>query len=755
NYKLRIVTPQLNTAPMTLDTIISGSISETGEQDTYTFTGNIGQTLYFDVLNQGGYYTTKADLYSPSGRNVLSRWFYDQDSEPITLTEAGNYRLVIDGNSENTDSYSFSLLDVGLATSINLDTDINGQLNPGRETQFYKFTGNAGQRLYFDSLSSSPSTNWTLYNLSNQALVNQGFSDFEYTISNSDTYLIAVRGYSNTPIDYKFRIITPDTPTNTLTLGTPISSTISEKGESDTYTFTVNIGQKLYFDVLNRGGYYTTKADLYSPSGSNVLSRWFYDQDSDPITLTEAGNYRLVIDGNGENTDSYNFALLNLSVATDITNSMGTGGIINSVNNHAYLLTNSATWTDASSQAQAKGGYLVTVNNATENKFLVDTFGGSEYLWIGLNDATVEGNFQWVNGEPVTYTNWYSGQPSNSGNIEDYAHLNFSNPGRWNDFANSPSQLGSSWPLQIRGIIEINNSSGVIPATEISGTLEVGQPTKVYQIAGKAGQTLRFTPSLAPANTNWILYNSANQIVMNLGANLAQNVTLSSTGTYFLAIRGFNNSPVDYRFKIHELNSGNSTASNDTPLTFGAIVNGTINTAGQVHNYSFTGSVGQQLFYDALGSGFSYLRLYDPTGRELFRHDSRYDRGTNDGLVLGMNGTYRVTLSEGTGNYKFRLLDKANATVVNLDTDITGTFDNGGIESDSYRFTLTDRQYLYFDIQQGSYDNAWILYGSGGQYIISKTFYQNYSSDSYNDGELWLDSGDYWLVMQGNGAESW
>ncbi|NCS04775.1 MAG: hypothetical protein GPJ06_23300, partial [Microcystis aeruginosa G13-11] len=94
-------------------------------------------------------------------------------------------------------------------------------------------------------------------------------------------------------------------------------------------------------------------------------------------------------------------------------------------------------------------------------------------------------------------------------------------------------------------------------------------------------------------------------------------------------------------------------------------------------------------------------------------------------------------------NYKFRLLDKANATVVNLDTDITGTFDNGGIESDSYRFTLADRQYLYFDIQQGSYDNAWILYGSGGQYITSKTFYQNHSSDSYNDGELWLDSGEY------------
>ncbi|MFM7369841.1 MAG: hypothetical protein ACKO2Z_19060, partial [Sphaerospermopsis kisseleviana] len=63
--------------------------------------------------------------------------------------------------------------------------------------------------------------------------------------------------------------------------------------------------------------------------------------------------------------------------------------------------------------------------------------------------------------------------------------------------------------------------------------------------------------------------------------------------------------------------------------------------------------------------------------------------------------------------------------------------------------------YLYFDKQFGVYDNAWILYGSGGQYITSRSFYQDYSSDSYNDAELWLDSGEYWLILQGNGADGW
>ncbi|MFM6051021.1 MAG: hypothetical protein ACKPA7_05150, partial [Sphaerospermopsis kisseleviana] len=92
-----------------------------------------------------------------------------------------------------------------------------------------------------------------------------------------------------------------------------------------------------------------------------------------------------------------------------------------------------------------------------------------------------------------------------------------------------------------------------------------------------------------------------------------------------------------------------------------------------------------------------------------------------------------------TGNYKFRLLDKADATVINLDTDITGTFDESAAGSVGYRFSLTERTYLYFDGQSAT--NAWILYNTNGQYINS--------SNLNSDTEFWLEQGDYYLVMQG------
>ena len=46
-------------------------------------------------------------------------------------------------------------------------------------------------------------------------------------------------------------------------------------------------------------------------------------------------------------------------------------------------------------------------------------------VWIGLNDISSEGVFEWINGDP--YRNevaWLPGQPSNSGGNENCVHIN-------------------------------------------------------------------------------------------------------------------------------------------------------------------------------------------------------------------------------------------------------------------------------------------------------------------------------------------
>lgn len=87
------------------------------------------------------------------------------------------------------------------------------------------------------------------------------------------------------------------------------------------------------------------------------------------------------------------------------------------------------------------GGNLVTINDAAENQFLVNAFGSNESFWIGFTDAVQEGDWKWINGEPVTYVNWSVTEPNNVGN-EDYGIINDPyDPGpseKWYDLPNNP-----------------------------------------------------------------------------------------------------------------------------------------------------------------------------------------------------------------------------------------------------------------------------------------------------------------------------
>jgi len=157
------------------------------------------------------------------------------------------------------------------------------------------------------------------------------------------------------------------------------------------------------------------------------------------IITGDNGNNSLI--GNGGN-DSLNGGGGDDQIFGDVTSPYF------AYNGKFYLLSNAATWKEAQAQAVSLGGNLVTVNDAAENQFLVNTFGGTERLWIGLTDEVTEGIFQWANGEAVTYTNWAPDEPNNANN-EDYAEFNLGGAGKWNDLPNSL--------LLLRGIIEIAN----------------------------------------------------------------------------------------------------------------------------------------------------------------------------------------------------------------------------------------------------------------------------------------------------------
>jgi len=123
--------------------------------------------------------------------------------------------------------------------------------------------------------------------------------------------------------------------------------------------------------------------------------------------------------------------------------------VCNVATGHCYeYVAGPLNWDDARAAAEAMtyngmAGHLATMTSQAETDFIVanlpaavfqypDFVGGA---WIGgfqlPGSAEPSGGWQWVTGEPWSFTKWASGEPNNAGN-EDV--LNFwSTAGHWND----------------------------------------------------------------------------------------------------------------------------------------------------------------------------------------------------------------------------------------------------------------------------------------------------------------------------------
>ena len=154
----------------------------------------------------------------------------------------------------------------------------------------------------------------------------------------------------------------------------------------------------------------------------------------------------------------------------DITCGSAVGTVLEDNLLHFYEFVSSAgiSWTSARDAAALKSmygatGYLATITSQTESNFVVSKVSGT--TWIGASDADVEGTWKWMTGPEagtnLSWTNWNTGEPNNSGGNEDYAHImSWTDPaGKWNDL---PDAGGSGQYASTGYLVEYNMSASSV-----------------------------------------------------------------------------------------------------------------------------------------------------------------------------------------------------------------------------------------------------------------------------------------------------
>lgn len=333
-------------------------------------------------------------------------------------------------------------------------------------------------------------------------------------------------------------------------------------------------------------------------------------------------------------------------------------------NSKFYLLSNAGSWKQAQAQAVTLGGNLVAVNDAAENQFLVNTFGGTERLWIGLTDEVTEGKFKWANGEAVTYTNWAPGEPNNFNN-EDYAEFNFGEAGKWNDLANSA--------LLLRGIIEIANpSNDTIIGSTGNDTINggIGQDTANYSAIGQAITLLPTgVVTKGTAGTDQLV-----GIENIIGATGLTNIIDASTATGTATINA------DLATKSLVVNTGVSTFPT---LTFG--VTNFVTVIGTANDDTITGDDGNNTL---IGNG----------GNDILTGNGGNDTisgGTGNDAINGGLGSDTVDYSSFTGAITLLaggIVNKGSFgtdTIVDVETVIGATGQSNTIDASTGIATTT------------------------------------------------------------------
>src|SRR5258708_1110228 len=426
----------------------------------------------------------------------------------------------------------------------------------------YNFTLPSASTVYFDSQTDNSNFYWSLTGASGTMVSSRPFTSSDANRGNpivnlpAGTYQLTVGASGAATGAFNFRLLNVNT-TTTLTPGTPVSVTLNPGNATNAYSFTATAGERVFFDAQgNIGG--SIYIHVFDPLGRDLYGAIYAGSlpSFGVRTLALAGTYTVLVDAD---------------VYYDPDLSQVTFNVIPVVDKSATLTLGTAVTGSIDTPGQASN-YTFTVASQTRAYF--DSL---------TNDSNLVWTLTGPSGTLISSRSFTNSDSYDQGSVElDLA------PG---NYTLSVTRVNDSTGAFSFNLLDFAQATALAANTPTPVSLPA-MTTRLYSFGGNVGDRVELFSSVVSGDVAWRLIDPNGQQVFGpqwLGSEPAA-ITLTSTGTYTLAIEGriYTNSPISATLKLIPVGvpgiNGAVTAQvpavQSTPVDLGYFAAGTYHIAG-------------------------------------------------------------------------------------------------------------------------------------------------------------------------------
>ena len=247
--------------------------------------------------------------------------------DPITLSQTGTYKLVLDPKGKAKGSMTLTGYDVPADTSAayTLGTEAIGTTTVPGQRNMFTFSGTQNQRVSVEVISSDFSGTLSLLKPDLSVLASTpvgpagGFLDTTVLpVAGTGTYTFVVdpSGVSTGALHFTAHEVPADPSVAITAGGPPVTLTTTVAGQNAYATFTGTVGQKVSVLVSNVLNVDPAELDLLNPSGSHAIAAPVTVTSSgawmQTVTLSQNGVYKILLDPLLANAGSADVQLFNV-----------------------------------------------------------------------------------------------------------------------------------------------------------------------------------------------------------------------------------------------------------------------------------------------------------------------------------------------------------------------------------------------------------------------------------------------------------